>query len=630
MDPSQLLNTGLAHHQAGQLQQAEAAYRQILAQHPNHADALHLLGVIAHQVGQHPAAVDLISRAIAFSPNTASFHNNLGEALRALHRFQDAANAYQRAIQLDPHQADAYSNLSLVLRAHGQFEQAAAAARRAVEIRPDFPNGYLNLGTALVDSDPETAFQALNRAAQLDPRLAAAHCNLGLLLTRVGRHDEAIAACQRALSLEPNFIEALVNMSLAAINSERLDFAMDAARRAIAVDPRSGMAHTNLGLACSQALRHDDAIEALKAAVSLEPSNHVFHKNLGVGFVKVGRLHEAVASFERAVFLAPDYAEGHFNLAMALLTTGDFARGWTEYEWRWKFDQFTVANPRNLPSPWEGQDLAGKTIVLAYEQGFGDTLQFIRYAPILAARGATVAVFCPDILHPAARTVPGVSALYAPNTPPPPCDYQANLLSLPRLLNTTLDTIPNTVPYLTPNPEKLAIWSARLAPPSSNPQSAIPNPQLKVGLCWTGNPKHFNDRLRSIPPSLLAPLGKVPNVTFYSLQKRAEGAPLVTLAPFPVIDHTADIHDFSDSAALIAHLDLVITVDTATAHLAGALAKPTWTLLPTGPDFRWLLDRDDTPWYPTMKLYRQPTPNDWPAVLTRVAADLTTLATRPR
>ncbi|HZZ44395.1 MAG TPA: tetratricopeptide repeat protein [Tepidisphaeraceae bacterium] len=630
MDTAQLLTNALAHHQAGQLPQAEALYRQILTADPNQPDALHLLGVIAHQVGQQPAAIDLIQRALAVNPNNASFYNNLGEALRAVGRIQDAANAYQRAIQLDPNQADAFSNLSLVLRAHGQITQAAEAARRAVAIRPDFANGHLNLGTALVDSDPEAAFQALSRAAQLNPNLAAAHCNLGLLLTRVNRHAEAIECCNRALAIEPRFLEALVNLSLAAINSERLDLANDAARRAIAVDPNSPMAYTNLGLACSQSLRHEDTIDALKRAIELDPNNSVFHKNLGVGFVKIGRLHEAIASFERSIQLAPDYAEGHFNYAMALLTIGDFDRGWTEYEWRWKFEQFLSANPRNLPSPWDGQkDLAGKTVVIAYEQGFGDSIQFIRYASILADRGATVALFCPEILHPLLRTVPGVASCHAPNTPPPPCDFQINMLSLPRVFHTTTDTVPATTPYLTPDPEKVAAWRTKMDTAKPTPSGVGSDPNIKslnVGLCWTGNHKHFNDRLRSVPAHLLAPLATIPSITFYSLQKRPADAPPVTQPPFPIIDLTNDIHDFSDTAALVANLDLVITVDTAAAHLAGALGKPVWTLIPIGPDFRWLLNRNDSPWYPTMTLYRQSTPNDWPSVLQRILTDLTQFA----
>jgi hypothetical protein len=298
---------------------------------------------------------------------------------------------------------------------------------------------------------------------------------------------------------------------------------------------------------------------------------------------------------------------------MALLTLGDFDRGWAEYEWRWRFEPFLKANPRNLPNPWTGQDLAGKTIVLAYEQGFGDSLQFIRYAPILAERGATVVVFCPAILHAVVKTVPGVSAVYAPATAPPACDYQVNMLSIPHVMKTTVETVPNTVPYITADPEKVAAWRDRLKDDKN----------FKVGLCWTGNPKHFNDRLRSIPAEILSPLGKVEGVTFYSLQKQPADGPPIKFPDFPLVDHTALIEDFSDTAALMMHLDLVITVDTSVSHLAGALARPVWTLIPIGPDFRGMLARTDSPWYPTLKLYRQPTANDWETVVRQVIGDLT-------
>jgi hypothetical protein len=314
--------------------------------------------------------------------------------------------------------------------------------------------------------------------------------------------------------------------------------------------------------------------------------------------------------------MAGDFAPAHANHATTLLTLGDFDRGWREYEWRWAAPALPGQKPRTLTNPLppmtEDPDLSGKTVLVYAEQGFGDIVHFARYLPLLARRGARVVLAeVPPPLVQLLRSIEGVADVIAAGVSSEAgdraSDFQANLLTLPLLFRTTVETIPAAVPYVGPSPDKLAHWRARLAG----------DRQLKVGLCWAGNPEHSNDRLRSIDPALLAPLFGVDGVSVYSLQREAARRPA-----HPFIDPTKDISDFDDMAALITNLDVVVTVDTSIAHVAGALAKETFVLLPLGPDFRWLLDRTDSPWYPTARLFRQSALDDWKPVVAAVAAAL--------
>ena len=620
MSVQEAMRAAVQLHQAGRLQEAEAIYRQVLEQVPGHPDALHLMGVLAHQTGRHERAVELIGRAIRVNPGNAFFHNSLGEAYRAMGSLDSAVTSYERAIALRPDYAEGYSNLGNALVEKGQLAQAIAMHRKAVELRPDLGGAYNNLGLALrKNRQPDEAIAALRKAIVLQPGFADAYVNLGNALYDKGCFDEAIDAYRKAIQRRPNHLGAYINLGSALREKDLDDEAVAACQRAIAISPDSSAAHYYLGLALRMK----------------------------------GRLDEAIAAYDKAIQLQPDFAEAHWNRSLALLLNGDLERAWAEYEWRWRYDGF--ASPRrDFPQPrWKGEDPSGRTILLHSEQGLGDTIQAIRYAPRVARLGARVIVECQAGLKSLIEGVEGVERVLARGEPLPEFDLHSPMLSLPLAFGTTLETIPADVPYIKADPSLVETWRKRLGGGEG----------VRVGLVWAGSPAGQADRLRSVSLSLLAPLAPfqrcgarrisssprtnslvrgspvgtaptepvgtglagVKGMTFYSLQK-GEAAKEARNPPtgMRLVDLTGDIENFADTAALIANLDLVVSVDTAVAHLAGAMARPVWTLLPFVPDWRWMLGREDSPWYPTMRLFRQAKRGDWAGVVERVARELRT------
>jgi len=575
-----LLRTALEHHQAGRLPEAEALYRQILADVPEHPDALHMLGLLAHQVGRNNAAVELINLAIRLAPNHAPCYSNLGNALQDLGRLDDAVTSFRRALDLDPALVEAHSNLGRALQAQGKLEEATDSFRRAIAVNPNLPEAHNNLGFALAEQgSPELAMQSLERALALRPDFPEALNNLGMILEAAGRSREAIASLERALALRPDYAEA----------------------------------HNNLGNALAAVGRLDEAVSSYHRALGLRPDYAEAHGNLGQALQAQGQVDAAIACFDAALARLPTLARANLNKALALLLKGDFAAGWPLFEWRWEALGPRTAR-RHLGQPlWLGETpLAGRTILLHHEQGLGDTVQMLRYVAPLTDLGARVIVEVPEALAAIAATVRGSPTIVVEGAPVPAFDTQCPFMSLPLALKTTLDTIPATVPYLhAPAPVPFA-WRNRLGAKLCR----------RVGLAWSGALGHRNDAQRSLPAPALAPLLDL-NFEFHSLQKEYRATELDLPAMTGRIrDWAAELDDLAATAGLIEQLDLVITVDTAVAHLAGALGKPVWLLLPFAPDYRWLLDRPDSPWYPTMRLFRQPSSGDWDTVISRVIAAL--------
>jgi len=542
---------------------------------------MHHLGLIARQVGRNDAALDLIRRAIAINPNYAEAHGNLGIALAGKGQLDEAITAFRQAIALRPNFPEAHNNLGIALKDKGQLDDAMAAFRQAVVLRPNYAEAHSNLGIALKHKGQlDEAIAAFRQAIALRPNIADAYSNLGSVLKDKGQLDEAIAACQRAIALNPNLARARYNLGNALASKGQLDEAIAAFQEAIAPNPNIPEVHSNLG----NALRDK------------------------------GQLTEAIAASRQAIALRPSLPGAHYNLSLALLARGDFQRGWEEYEWRWKCKDFP-SRPRNFAQPlWDGCPLEARTILLHTEQGFGDAIQFIRYLPLVEQRGGKIIIECHAGLQRLFQTTVGRCQIVARHQPMPAFDLHCPLLSLPRVFRTTPDNIPQIVPYLQADAEDAGRWQQRLADQG---------PIMKVGLAWAGSPTHKNDRNRSIKLAGLAPLGQMPGVRFVSLQKGNAAAESKTPpAGMDFVDWTEELHDFADTAALIANLDLVIAVDTAVVHLAGAMGKPVWTLLPFVPDWRWLLEREDSPWYPTMRLFRQSSWGDWDSVITRVVEAL--------
>ena len=448
------------------------------------------------------------------------------------------------------------------------------------------------------------------------PDHAESHHQLGLLAYHEGRHADAIEPLRQAIALKPGAWNFHTNLGAAFAALDRADEAIAAYLHALELEPDRAEIYNNVGIVYREQDRLDLALAALDRAIALDPRRAEFHTNRGAVLEKLGLFEAAIWSHRRAIEINPSFAEAHFNLATSLLVKGELAEGWDEYEWRWQCQGFqTRPSPYRQPR-WDGGDPADQTILLCSEQGLGDTIQFARYASLVSERGARVVLGCPAALQSLLRAVPGLAEVVTDGTKLPPFELQAPLLSLPRIFGTTIETIPAKVPYVAADPEQAAAWGAKLAARA---------PAFNVGLVWAGHPQNRNDRRRSIPLGALAPLAAVPGVVLHSLQG-GEAARQVERSPLELVDHEAERHDFLGVAGLVANLDLVITVDTAAAHLAGALAKPVWTLLPFAPDWRWLLGREDTPWYPTMRLFRQAVAGDWAGVLTRVANELASAA----
>ena len=461
------------------------------------------------------------------------------------------------------------------LRCEGRTGEAMAVYRRLLARRPDCAEIYNNLGLALQDEGRlDEAAGNYRHALLLNPALADAQNNLGTVLVTQGDRESAVSCFRAALSARDDYLPAYVNLGCALQQLERPEEALPLYRRAIALRPEALEARINLGTAYQDLMQPEQAIRVYREALAIDPASPT----------------------------------AHWNLALSLLSTGDFEQGWYEYEWR--FDGEAGAP---FPGPrWDGSALNGQSILLWCEQGLGDTLQFVRYAPLVAARGGRVLLKCQSAsLKPLLERVAGVAAVFAPGEALPPFQNHAPLLSLPHIFGTRLDRLPAAVPYLTPDPVRVAAWRSRI--PSGAP--------LKVGLVWKGGPLPRN---RACPFEEFAPLAELSGVAFFSLQLGHAPFPGV----LPVVDLGAGIGDFADSAAIIANLDLVITVDTACAHLAGGLGVPVWTMLPESCDWRWLAQRGDSPWYPSMRIFRQQSPGGWQGVMRRIARSLGELALR--
>jgi tetratricopeptide (TPR) repeat protein len=591
------LNSAVALHQRGKLREASLLYEEILKVQPRHADALHLLGVIAAVSGHAHRAVELIGRALEIEPNCAAALNNRGAARRELGQWVDAIDDLDRAIALKPDYAEAHYNLANVRKDMGSRDAALEGYERALALRPDYPEAWSNRGIVLADLQRwEAAVVSYQRAISLRPGFAEAHHNHGIALCELRRWEQALVSFDRAILLKTDHAAAHASRAVALHALRRLDEALASCDRSLECDPDSSAVHCN-------------------------------RANL---LLAMHRVPEALDSYDRAVACDPNSASAYVNRALGRLLAGDYLGGWADYEWRWRdATSWVIKEARSHPQPrWRGEEnLMGKTILLHCEQGYGDTLQFCRYVALLAARGAQVILEVPRALFGLLHSLDGLAALVVHGESLPPFDCYSPLLSLPYALRTTLADVPADVPYLAPSEAKRRLWRERVGDKGAG------DGHLRVGLVWSGGLRperpelwSVNER-RNVPLAAFEGLGR-PDVEFYSLQlgEPARGELTELMARGwrgqPIEDPTALIEDFADTAALIEQLDLVISVDTSTAHLAGALGVPVWILNRFDTCWRWMLGREDSPWYPTARIYRQRQPGDWQEVLYRVRRDL--------
>jgi tetratricopeptide (TPR) repeat protein len=492
-------------------------------------------------------------------------------------RLTEAEQLYRQVLQNDPCNADALHLLGVVAHQRGR---------------------------------PDLAIDLISRAIRLNPAEASFHANKGVAFKDLGRWDEAIVCYRTAIGLKPQQPEAHNSLGNALASSTRPEEAQASYRRAIALRPDYAEAHYNLGITLKEQGRAEDAAACYAKAIAARPDYQEAHYNLGNAFRDLRQLDAAVASYRRSIELRPDFPDAHHNLALALLAQGNLAAGWPEYEWRWNTSQLSSARRGFIQPQWRGEPAEGRTLLIHAEQGFGDTIQFCRYAPLAAKRGLRVILEVQEPLLRLLRDLPGVDVVLPRGADLPAFDLHCPMLSLPLALQTTLATIPAAPSWPAADQSRVRTWRSRLAP--------ISGAGPLIGLAWAGKPSNLADSRRSIAPDRLAPLFKVPGLRFVSLQQSG----LRPSANIPLPDFMNEMTDFADTAALIANLNLVISADTAVAHLAATLGKPVWLLDRFDACWRWLDERRDSPWYPTLRLYRQRRQGDWDAVLAEVTRDL--------
>jgi tetratricopeptide (TPR) repeat protein len=591
------------YYQNGNLYQAELICKRLFRRERDNPNVLHLLGMIYYQKKDHESAAEYIKKSIRVDPNEAFAYYNLANVLRDSQMFEEAITNYRKALQINPDISDAYYNMGIVLETMGRISDAIVCYEEVLRIAPGDAGAHNNLGVIfLKNGRTDEAICHFEKSLEAYPENFKLHYNLGLAFYAQKKFHEAITSYQNAIKLEPNYADAHNDLGTAFKGKGLFDDAIACYNETLKITPDRSDTYYNLGIVLKEKGLFEEAIISYQKALRINPNYVDAHNNLGIVFQEKGLLQEAIACYKKALLITPGDAITHWNFSLALLLSGDFEEGWKEYEWRLKVKDFYQPDfhcPR-----WDGSDVSGRTILLRAEQGFGDSIQFIRYAPMVAQRGAKVIVQCQKELTSLLRNVEDIQQVAGYGEQLPQFDFYCPLLSLPLIFGTTLESIPSKILYINVDFASLRKWSDKVRKDGS---------KLRVGLVWAGREQ------RSCSLESFSPLSLVDGVTFFSLQKGdAAQQAKNSSQSMKLVDYTDEINDFSDTAALIESLDLIISVDTAVAHLAGALGKPVWTLLPFAPDWRWMMDRDDSPWYPTMKLFHQSSRDDWESVIESV------------
>ena len=632
-----------------QLRQPDAAivaYDRAIAVKPDYAEVHYNRGALLQQAGQAHTALESFDIALSINSSLPEAHCGRGDVLRELGRMDEALASYNAAITTNGGYWRAYLHRGILQQQLHQPHAAEASYKQAIALRPDSADAHFSLGTLQSDAGNATAALAsFNAAIAGGPGHAGAHAGRGLALMALGQLDAAVASFDMAIRLKPDFARVFSNRAEAQAKLGLLTEARASHDQAVLLDPQDAAIHFNRGAFLSDRKEWQGAVESFQAAIVLQPNYADAYSNLGLAQQEAGQgdaaldsyshalainptlatalnnrgnlfrsrklFAKALLDYRQAITLEPNSADAHFNFGQLALLQGDFAAGWPEYEWRGLTGEGRAFNTRTLPQPaWFGQHpLQDKRIFLHAEQGLGDTIQFCRYVSLVAGLGARVTLEVQPSLGDLLANLDGVSQLVLSGAPIPPADYQCSLMSLPGAFKTTLETIPRQVPYLHADPRKVARWHEILGPRT----------RPRVGLVWSGNPRNSNDSNRSV--DLARWIGYLPDdYAYFCLQNDIRDADRQILQSCPKIVNIES--NFTDTAALIEILDVVVSVDTSLAHLGGAMGKKTWVLLPFLPDWRWLVERTDSPWYPTMTLYRQPVAGDWDSVFAEVKKDL--------
>ncbi|MDE1900417.1 MAG: tetratricopeptide repeat protein [Alphaproteobacteria bacterium] len=627
---AKLLQAAIAHHQAGKLDDAEKTYRKVLRVAAADADALRLLGGLYLQTRQWASAVACLEKAARLRPADPETLTNYGIALYKSARRDEAVAQYERALALRPDYLSALTNLATLYQENGDPLRAAVLFARAVAAYPGDAALHYNHGNALFAAGRAgDAAEAYEQALRLKPDYLEAMINLGMALSQMGRSaesgqwlDVARSWFDKALQADPHNVVAMNNVANVLRQQGRAAEAVDYYQRALALKPDYVEAAINLSTSLRDLNRYEEAIDYCRRALALRPNSADARINLGTLLQDLTRHEEAVSCFAEALRLKPASVDAKWNQTLSLLALGRYAEGFELYECGLGVTHMRGDNfmPHRR---WNGEDITGKRLLIWSEQGFGDSLQFIRYAQLCKARGATVIVVCPPPLRRLFAACGFIDALPA-DAVDGDFDVHAPMMSLPYIFGTRLETVPAQGPYLRTPDDARAQWAARFPARTGN---------LRVGLVWAGNPRenqinaHLTDRRRSMALEMLRPLFDVAGVDFYSLQMGAAAVAQIDVCGLRsrIADIMGDVRDFADTAAIIENLDLVISVDTSVVHLAGGLGKPVWVMSRFDACWRWLQNRPDNPWYPSARVFGQPAPGDWAIVVEKVRAALLTI-----
>ena len=566
--------------QIGNLAEAKDCYIKLSRLLPDHPEIYGTLGGLSIQLGKFIDAIQFLNNSLRILPNQPTVLFNQAIAYKQLNFFDKALICYDRAIQLKPDYFEAYFNQANLLKDLKFFDKAIVSYQRAAQFQPNFIGIYLNWGSVLLELKRyDEALTSFDRAMQLKPDDHQPYNSKGNTLQALKHYDEALTSYDRAIQLKPDYHA-----------------------------PHNGKGNT-----LHELKRYDEALISYDRAMELKPDDYEPHNGKGNTLQELKRYDEALISYDRAIQLKPDYVDGYWNKSLLKLLTGQYEEGWKLYEWR-RQAKATKSNYKLYDQPlWLGKEsLQNKILLVEAEQGLGDIIQFCRYIPILENIGAKVILETPKALASIIKTIPSNFLILENRQSLPHFDYHIPIMSLPHAFNTNTQNIPASIPYLFSDKIKREYWNKKLSKKT----------KLRVGLVWSGSTAHRNDKSRSLPLKDLEPVLQLP-FEFHSLQKEVRENDQKTLFEFnQVHQHHDELNDFSDTAALIEEMDLIISVDTSVAHLAGALGKDVWILLSYHPDYRWMLDRKDSPWYPTCTLFRQSKIDDWSNVVLEIISNI--------
>jgi len=607
-------NRGATLHALQRFDEAVRSYDQALALTPNYAEAYSNRAIALHELKRFDEAVLSCNQAIALKPHFAEAYSNRGNALRELKRFDEALLSYDQAIALKPNFVEAHSNHGATLQELKRLDEALMSYGKAIALKPDYAKAYFNRAAILQELKRlDEALTDYDAVLALRPNDADAYSNRGAILHQLKRFDESLASYSQVVHLKPHDAEAYSNQGALLQELKRGNEALKSYAKAIALKPDYAEVLSNQALTLQDLNRLNEALLSCDQAISIKPNFAQAYSNRGNILKDLHRFDEARANYDQAIALNPDYAEAYFNKSLIEILTGNYSEGWFLHEWRIK-EQKKKAFYYNFNSlVWRGEEsIQGKRVFIHHEQGLGDSIQFCRYIALVKSLGASIILEVPKPLVSFISSMACEMQVISNGMPIPEFDAFCPIMSLPYAFKTSIETIPFHTPYLFADIEKVKRWQNKLG------ESSLP----RVGLVWSGHQDHKNDHNRSVKLQDLLTCMDLP-IEWHSVQKEYRTHEIEILNQHPEINqHQEDLNDFSDTAAFIECMDLVISVDTSVAHAAGAIGKPVWILLPYIPDYRWLLEREDSPWYPNATLFRQNENRSWVDVIHRVKEHL--------